>query len=88
MNRQNVTPIEGGRRINNLSFTNPLHVQGQILRLNAQGYATKDLNSSILSAGDVVIQWCKNVTPIEGGRRINNLSFTNPLHQYTKAEQF
>ncbi len=44
------------------AVANATGVQGQILRLNAQGYATKDLNSSILSAGDVVIQWCNTHT--------------------------
>lgn len=44
------------------AVSNATGVQGQILRLNEQGYATKDLDGSILSAGDVVIQWCNTHT--------------------------
>ena len=33
-------------------------VQGQNLTLDANGYATKALDGSILQRGDVVIQWC------------------------------
>ena len=37
-------------------------VQGQVLKLNAEGYATKSLDGDILTAGDVVIQWCNTHT--------------------------
>ncbi len=40
------------------AVSNYTGVQGQDLKLDANGYATKSLDGNILSAGDVVIQWC------------------------------
>ena len=37
-------------------------VQGQVLRLDSSGQATKSLDGDILSAGDVVIEWCNTHT--------------------------
>lgn len=44
------------------AVSNVTGVQGQVLKLDANGYATKSLNNNILSAGDVVIQWCNTHT--------------------------
>lgn len=44
------------------AVSNATGVQGQVLKLNAAGYATKSLDGDILSAGDVVIQWCNTHT--------------------------
>lgn len=44
------------------AVSNATGVQGQILKLDSSGQATKSLDGDILAAGDVVIEWCNTHT--------------------------
>lgn len=44
------------------AVSNTTGVQGQILKLDSSGQATKSLDGDILAAGDVVIEWCNTHT--------------------------
>lgn len=44
------------------AVSNATGVQGQILKLDSSGQATKSLDGDILAAGDIVIEWCNTHT--------------------------